>query len=72
MKSHFSLLLVIILSNGIIACSGQSNVNNSDIKTMDKHEMTTAKIKLKYPITKKGSVVETYFGVEITEAIFIM
>ena len=67
MKKYFPLLLVITLSNVIIACSGQSNSNNSELKTMDEHKTSTAKIKLNYPITKKGCVVDNYFGADIAD-----
>ena len=67
MKKYFPLLLAITLSNGIIACSGQSNLNNSDIKTMNDDKITTAKLKLNYPMTKKGSVVDTYFDTDIAD-----
>ena len=67
MKKYFPLVLAITLSNGIIACSGQSNSNNSDIKTMDEHKATTAEIKLNYPVTKKGNVVDTYFDTDIAD-----
>jgi len=67
MKKYFSLLLVIILGNGIIACSGQTNVNNSDINTMDEDKTATAKIKINYPITKKGNIVDNYFGTDVAD-----
>ncbi|MFT7009561.1 MAG: prolyl oligopeptidase [Colwellia sp.] len=67
MKKYFPLLLAITLSNGIIACSGQSNLNNSDVQTMNEDKNTTAKIKLNYPMTKKGRVVDTYFGTDIAD-----
>jgi prolyl oligopeptidase len=67
MKKYFPLLLAITLSNGIIACSGPSNLNNSDVKTMNEDKNTTAKIKLNYPMTKKGHVVDTYFGTDIAD-----
>jgi prolyl oligopeptidase len=67
MKKYFPLLLAITLSNGIIACSGPSNLNNSDVQTMNEDKTTTAKIKLNYPMTKKGSVVDTYFGTDIAD-----
>ncbi|PHR85733.1 MAG: S9 family peptidase [Colwellia sp.] len=34
---------------------------------MDENQMTTTKIKFDYPITKKGNVVDSYFGVDITD-----
>jgi prolyl oligopeptidase len=67
MKKYFHLLLAIALSNGIIACSGQSNLNNSDVKTMNEEKTTTATINLNYPMTKKGGVVDTYFGTDIAD-----
>ena len=67
MKKYFPLLLAITFSHGIIACSGQSNLNNSDVKTMNEHKTTTAEKKLDYPMTKKGSVVDTYFGTDIAD-----
>ena len=67
MKKYFPLLLAITISHGIIACSGQSNLNNSDVKTMNEHKTTTAEKKLDYPMTKKGSVVDTYFGTDIAD-----
>jgi len=67
MKKYFTLVLAITMSNGIIACSGQSNLNNNDVKTMDEHKATTTEIKLNYPMTKKGSVVDTYFDTDIAD-----
>ena len=66
MKKYYPLLLAITLSNGIIACSGQNNAMNSDIETMDKLKVTP-QIKLNYPMTQKGSVVDTYFGSDIAD-----
>lgn len=66
MKKYYPLLLAITLSNGIIACSGQNNAINSDIETMDKLK-TTPQIKLNYPMTQKGNVIDTYFGTDIAD-----
>lgn len=67
MTNYLPLLLAITLSNGIIACSGQHNSNYSDVKSMDEQKSPIAEIKLNYPITKKGSVVDTYFGTDIAD-----
>jgi prolyl oligopeptidase len=67
MKKYSSLLLTVLLSNGIVACSGQSNLNNSDIPTMVTAKTSTAETKLNYPITKKGDVVDNYFGVDVAD-----
>ena len=67
MNKYLPMLLAITLSNGIIACSGQSNLNNSDVKTMNEDKTTTTAIKLNYPMTKKGGVVDTYFGTDIAD-----
>jgi prolyl oligopeptidase len=65
MKKYTPLLLAITLSNGIIACSGQNNSNNN-VETMDNLN-STAQINVNYPITKKGNVVDTYFGSNIAD-----
>ena len=65
MKKYTPLLLAITLSNGIIACSGQNNSNNT-VETMDNLN-STSQINVNYPITKKGDVVDSYFGTNIAD-----
>jgi len=65
MKKYTPLLLAITLSNGIIACSGQNNSNNT-VETMDNLN-STSQINVNYPITKKGNVVDSYFGTNIAD-----
>jgi prolyl oligopeptidase len=67
MKKTFPLLLVITLSNSIIACSGEPNSGTSDVINMAEHKMTTTKIKLKYPVTHKVNVIDTYFDTDIAD-----
>ena len=67
MKKTFPLLLVITLSNSIIACSGESHSGTSDVINMAEHKMTTTKIKLKYPVTHKVNVIDTYFDTDIAD-----
>ena len=66
MKKYFPLLLAIGLSNGLIACSGQNTLTNNDVKTMNEDNVIT-KIKLNYPTTKKGPVVDTYFDTNVAD-----
>lgn len=66
MKKYFPLLLAIGLGNGLIACSGQNTLTNNDVKTMNEDNVIT-KIKLNYPTTKKGPVVDTYFDTNVAD-----
>lgn len=66
MKKYFPLLLAIGLSNGLVACSGQNKLTTDNVKTMDEDNVIT-KIKLNYPVTKKGSVVDSYFDSKVAD-----
>jgi len=55
----------LLIDRLFIACSGQNNSNNN-VETMDNLN-STAQINVNYPITKKGNVVDTYFGSNIAD-----
>jgi len=65
MNKTSTLLLSGIMASLMLACSGQKPNKNDNVSIANQSVNTMTKIK--YPITKKGNVVDTFFGTEVAD-----
>ena len=70
MKKYIPLLAAVTFGSILVACTEQSsstNTNNTETTTMNDASTIKSDISLAYPDTKKGSVVDQYFGTDVAD-----